>query len=113
MLLGKLLTFLKSEDPLRAGGARWGRTTLLQGGQMAKQEHFWQLTTLDDLVLLSGFFILGTSRRCHHVSGPTTYIETEKFARSTVPTRKPDRCSPASIHRTNEGKAPTPDTLPH
>lgn len=79
MLLGKLSGFLKSEDPLRAGGVWWGRTMLLQGSQMAKQEHFWQLTTLVSLVLLSGAFVLGTSRRCHHISGPTIYIATKNL----------------------------------
>lgn len=75
---------------------------LLQGGKMARQKHFLTANHTD-LVLLSGFFILGTSRRF----GPTTYIATEKFARSADPTRKPDRCSPASIHHTYKGKPPT------
>jgi len=86
---------------------------LLQGGQTAKQEHFWHLTTWDGLVLFRVFFVMGTSRRFHHVSGPTTYFKTERFAHYAVLTRKPDRCSPAFIHRMFKGRTPIPDTLYH
>lgn len=74
--------------------------------------------TPDSLILLSGFFHPGyqlkaPSQRHHYVSSLTTYIATEKFAQSTFPTRKPDRCSLTSIPHTYKGKAPTSDTLPH